>query len=746
MGVAKVILNNETLMDVTQKTVTSSTLATGYTALGADGENVVGTLIPPAPTLETVTKSYTPTTSQQTETITPSTGYDGIGEVDVTVGAMPTMTLPNNPDPFNPSGTKKSTINYQREAVRYLNIPTGYNGTAQYYEITGVPNGTVTAPATITATGATSSASIANQTITLTKAVSVTPSVTTAGYVSSGTAGNASVSLTASDITFRESNSLIVNGKNVTAPIGYYPAQAYASVADGTAGTPTATKGSVSNHTISVTPSVTNTTGYITGSTKTGTAVTVSASELVSGSETKTENGIYNVTNLAELVVNVSSGGGGGVKKKQINFIDYDGTIVESYTKTEWQSVSSLPSNPAHTGLVAQGWNWTKAQIDAQLTAMPDGDVNVGQMYITASGDTEIDVSFPTADRLSPYLTLGVNGTVKIDWGDNTATDTLTGTSLTTRKYIQHTYASPGDYTISVHVMSGSFQPYCGSSSNSLLNSSFLSASQNTVYATRVRSVRFGSGVTSIGEYAFNLSYALSYVTLPNSITSIDNDAFYYCRSLTSITIPSGITSIGDYTFGGCGALISASCPSSVTSIGEYAFYECTALTSATIPNNATSIGEYAFNKCTALTSIAIPGNVTSIDASTFRECHVLASATIPSGITTIGTNAFNTCGMLVSLSLPNGVTSIGNQAFNACYSLMSITIPSSVTSIGNSAFKGCAGAKEIHVKPTTPPTLGSTPFDGYVADCTIYVPSASLADYQATTGWSRYASAMVGE
>lgn len=76
----------------------------------------------------------------------------------------------------------------------------------------------------------------------------------------------------------------------------------------GTAGTPTATKGAVSNHAVSVTPSVTNTTGYITGSTKTGTAVTVSASELVSGSETKTANGTYDVTNLAQLVVNVSGG------------------------------------------------------------------------------------------------------------------------------------------------------------------------------------------------------------------------------------------------------------------------------------------------------------------------------------------------------------------------------------------------------------------------------------------------------
>ena len=83
-----------------------------------------------------------------------------------------------------------------------------------------------------------------------------------------------------------------------------------AAMPSGTAGTPTATKGTVSNHSISVTPSVTNTTGYITGSTLTGTAVTVSASELVSGSQTINTNDTYDVTNLASVVVNVSGGGG----------------------------------------------------------------------------------------------------------------------------------------------------------------------------------------------------------------------------------------------------------------------------------------------------------------------------------------------------------------------------------------------------------------------------------------------------
>lgn len=87
------------------------------------------------------------------------------------------------------------------------------------------------------------------------------------------------------------------------------------AVATGTAGTPSATKGTVSNHAVSVTPSVTNTTGYITGGTINGTAVSVSASELVSGTLSITDNGTgIDVTNYASVDVNVSGGGGGSTQ------------------------------------------------------------------------------------------------------------------------------------------------------------------------------------------------------------------------------------------------------------------------------------------------------------------------------------------------------------------------------------------------------------------------------------------------
>lgn len=88
----------------------------------------------------------------------------------------------------------------------------------------------------------------------------------------------------------------------------------------GTAGTPTATKGAVSSHSISVTPSVTNTTGYITGGTKTGTAVTVSASELDSGTKSITSNGSsQDVVGYASVDVNVPNSYSAGDEGKVVS-------------------------------------------------------------------------------------------------------------------------------------------------------------------------------------------------------------------------------------------------------------------------------------------------------------------------------------------------------------------------------------------------------------------------------------------
>lgn len=163
-------------------------------------------------TINNQDKTVSPTTSQQT--ITADSGYTGLGTV--TVNAMPTMTLPTSAASSATSGyTSKATIG-RSTAAQYINIPPGYNSAGAYYVISAVANGSTTAPASISGTAA--SVSTGNGTLTLTKTISVTPSVT-AGYVSSGTAGNSSVSLTAS-VTINPTPT--ASGATVTIPAGYY--------------------------------------------------------------------------------------------------------------------------------------------------------------------------------------------------------------------------------------------------------------------------------------------------------------------------------------------------------------------------------------------------------------------------------------------------------------------------------------------------------------------------------------------
>ena len=76
-----------------------------------------------------------------------------------------------------------------------VTVPAGYYASQA---TKSVQAGSATAPASVSGTSA--SVSAGTNTITLTKTVSITPSVS-AGYVSSGTAGSSSVSLTASVTT-----------------------------------------------------------------------------------------------------------------------------------------------------------------------------------------------------------------------------------------------------------------------------------------------------------------------------------------------------------------------------------------------------------------------------------------------------------------------------------------------------------------------------------------------------------------
>ena len=210
------------------------------------------------PTLQTKTATYTPTTSQQTDTIRPDTGYDGLSAVDIIVNAMqsgaemPTFTL---------SGIQEgSTVTCDKTYAECLAF---YN------------NGMKVAVAVTTSYG---------KLPVLVYEVGSDYVKYIAYFQDGSPLGD--ITLTASSVSYTAT-----------------------SVIEKTPNKPVARKSTVTDHAMKVNVAVTNYKGFYPSGLVAGDPIYVSASEVVSGSETKTQNGTYDVTNLAELVVNVPTSG-----------------------------------------------------------------------------------------------------------------------------------------------------------------------------------------------------------------------------------------------------------------------------------------------------------------------------------------------------------------------------------------------------------------------------------------------------
>ena len=218
--------------------------------------------------------------------------------------------------------------------------------------------------------------------------------------------------------------------------------------------------------------------------------------------------------------------------------------------------------------------------------------------------------------------------------------------------------------------------------------SSFFSSKADVVIPSTVTYNSATYRVISIGDYAFNYSYDLVSVLVPESVISIGDDAFNRCTSLTTITFPenSQLTSIGDDAFRDCSSLTSIAIPEGVASIGDYAFRDCNSLTSFTIPEDVTSIGYHAFSGCNKIELVTL--NCASV-GDWFSENKAIKEIVLGESVSSIGTNAFYGCTGLTSITIPEGVTEIGASAFASCSNLASITFPESLSRVGYSAFYG---------------------------------------------------------
>ena len=214
------------------------------------------------------------------------------------------------------------------------------------------------------------------------------------------------------------------------------------------------------------------------------------------------------------------------------------------------------------------------------------------------------------------------------------------------------------------------------------------------------------SSVKTIGNYAFASNKVLESVEFPDSLESIGDGAFttytngsYVENKLKSVKFGKGLKTIGNSAFYRNQKLTNiVFTGENLTSIGSDAFQDCYSLTELNLKGNGETVINYdAFYRNDALKKISLAG-IKTIDNSAFRNCRDLNSVNFGEGLLSIGSYAFYNCPNIETVSLPESLTTINNGAFEKCSKLTSIDIPNKVTKLNDNTFANCTSLKNVSI------------------------------------------------
>lgn len=306
---------------------------------------------------------------------------------------------------------------------------------------------------------------------------------------------------------------------------------------------------------------------------------------------------------------------------------------------------------------------------------------------------------------------------------------------------------------------------------------------------TNLTSIELPSSIENIKYHAFEDCINLRSFTFPESVKTIGNSLFNNCRNLTSVTYNSiNATSLGRIQYGSALDAVFENCLNlsyvyigdnveripktifagipitsiklnkSLKVIEEGAFMNCTNLSKITFDSecNLTSVNDYAFSYCKALNNVTLPNSVTSIGDYAFQYCEKFTEFpfTSNSEITSFGTYAFAFCRGITELYLPPKVTDIGMYAFEYC-SLKYIYFPDTILKIKKGAFDAIWTLPDIYCTSLTPPSVvnssGSTVSKDDIfsnlnkSTCTLHVPEDALNAYLLADPWKQFPNIVTG-
>lgn len=377
----------------------------------------------------------------------------------------------------------------------------------------------------------------------------------------------------------------------------------------------------------------------------------------------------------------IQTGGGSApteeIEEKDVNFFDYDGTLIASYTEAEAKVLTSLPIPPVHSGLVFQGWNYTLEEVKANAEM-----ADIGALYTTDDGATRLEIEVLERRDICVRFSQTKASGVLIDWGDGKSERS---SGIAGQTYSFHNYEGPGKYTITLtidddcNVTLGSYSSYL-----ICIDSLGSNAAQNVL-----RKLYIGDRVVKIDKSAFKNHYALNSVSMNQGITALADECFKY-SSIEFMTIPSGVEAIPYSVFATCGRLRNVSLPTSVQNLDQYSIYQCNALKRLNLKNvtnpqsravsSDNTINEIVVNAdiayipnyfccdCTGLERIAFLGNVKTFYSGALSGCYSLkiVDLTYCEAVPTLqDTTIFSSAGSDLEILVPAALAEEWKQATN---------------------------------------------------------------------------------
>lgn len=387
----------------------------------------------------------------------------------------------------------------------------------------------------------------------------------------------------------------------------------------------------------------------------------------------------------------IQTGGGSApaeeIKEKDVNFFDYDGTLIASYTEAEAKALTTLPTPPEHSGLVFQGWNYTLEEVKANAEM-----ADIGALYTTDDGATRLEIEVLERRDIRVRFSQTKASGVLIDWGDgkNERSGAVSSDVSST-----HIYNQPGRYTITLTIDEDCDLLF-GANALPLISIDSIDTSEG---CNTLRKVYIGDRVTKFNNGIFLKNYALHSVSMNQGITALADDCFK-CSSIEFMTIPSGVEAIPYSAFNMCSCLRTISLPVSVQNLEQNAIYQCNALKRLNFKN------------------------IVNPQRGAVAYDNAISEIVVNAGITYIPNEFCRNCKSLEKISFLGNVKIFYSGALSGCWSLKTVNL--------------------THCK-AVPTMQDATIFNVANSDLEILVPAALADEWKQTTNWTRLAEYIKG-